>query len=64
MANEIGAAIHIPPNASRILLGWDMDPNRAMFDKARVVSYHSFSESLSSGYEEAGMIHGGIALLQ
>lgn len=27
--NEVGAAIHIPPNATRALLAWGLDPVRA-----------------------------------
>ena len=38
MSNEAGAAIHIPPNASRILLRWGFDTDRAMVDVARLVS--------------------------
>lgn len=29
--NEIGAAIHVPPNASRALLAWGLDPRGAKF---------------------------------
>ena len=29
--NELGAAIHMPPNASRGLLAWGLDPVRARF---------------------------------
>lgn len=29
--NEIGAAIHVPPNASRALLAWGLDPTGAKF---------------------------------
>ncbi|KAK2596315.1 hypothetical protein N8I77_013211 [Diaporthe amygdali] len=29
--NEIGAAIHVPPNASRALLAWGLDPKGAKF---------------------------------
>lgn len=29
--NEIGAAIHVPPNASRALLAWGLDPKDARF---------------------------------
>lgn len=31
MTNEVGAAIHVCPNASRILLSWGLDPVRARF---------------------------------
>jgi salicylate hydroxylase len=36
--HEVGAAIHIPPNASRALLAWGLDPGRAQF----VVTKKSF----------------------
>lgn len=29
--NEVGAAIHVPPNASRALLAWGLDPEGAKF---------------------------------
>lgn len=29
--NELGAAIHVPPNASRFLLAWGLDPVKARF---------------------------------
>lgn len=35
MTNEVGAAIHVCPNASRILLPWGLDANRARFVIAR-----------------------------
>ena len=35
MSNEIGAAIHVCPNASRALLGWGLNPVRAKFVTAR-----------------------------
>ncbi|MCJ1247160.1 hypothetical protein MMC30_004372 [Trapelia coarctata] len=36
LAHEIGAAIHVPPNASRVLLQWGFNPERAMLDRTRV----------------------------
>ena len=36
--NEVGAAIHVPPNASKILLRWGFDAERAMADVALIVS--------------------------
>ncbi len=33
--NEVGAAIHVPPNATRALLGWGLDPARARLVRAR-----------------------------
>lgn len=35
MNNELGAAIHVCPNASRGLLAWGMDPIGARFVKAK-----------------------------
>lgn len=35
MNNEIGAAINVPPNASRFLLAWGLDPKAWGFVKAR-----------------------------
>lgn len=37
MANEIGAAIHVCPNATRILLPWGLDPVRAKFVLAQTM---------------------------
>ncbi|UNI21292.1 Salicylate 1-monooxygenase [Purpureocillium takamizusanense] len=37
--SEIGAAINIPPNASRFLLAWGLDPARWRFAPSRRVSY-------------------------
>jgi salicylate hydroxylase len=33
--NEVGAAIHVPPNASRALLAWGFDPVRAKLITAK-----------------------------
>lgn len=37
---EIGAAINLPPNASRILIGWGLDPTQYKFVKSRRVTYN------------------------
>ncbi|KAK8096636.1 hypothetical protein PG999_012580 [Apiospora kogelbergensis] len=51
-ANEAGAAIHIPPNASRPLLSWGLDPVRSKFvvvrrsfraDGATLEKFHEMS---------------------
>ena len=39
MNNEIGAAINVPPNATRFLTAWGLDPVRWRFVKARRVTY-------------------------
>ncbi|KJZ69560.1 hypothetical protein HIM_11053 [Hirsutella minnesotensis 3608] len=39
MNHEIGAAINIPPNASRVLMAWGLDPFRWQFVKARLLTY-------------------------
>ncbi len=39
MNNEIGAAIHLPPNASRFLVGWGLDPDAAGFVLAKSVEF-------------------------
>lgn len=31
MNNEVGAAIHVPPNAARLLLAWGVDPQKERF---------------------------------
>lgn len=36
-ANETGAAIHICPNASRVVLGWGFDPLQARLNVAETV---------------------------
>ncbi|KAK8062336.1 FAD dependent oxidoreductase [Apiospora hydei] len=49
-ANEVGAAIHIPPNASRSLLGWGLDPALAKFVVVRR-SYRADGTSLDKFHE-------------
>lgn len=39
MNNEIGAAINVPPNATRFLTAWGLDPVRWRFVQARRVTY-------------------------
>ncbi|KAM5349040.1 hypothetical protein ACJ41O_008863 [Fusarium nematophilum] len=41
MANEIGAAINVPPNATRFLTAWGLDPQRWRFVKSRLVTYNN-----------------------
>ncbi|KAK6836722.1 salicylate hydroxylase [Apiospora arundinis] len=49
-ANEVGAAIHIPPNASRSLLAWGLDPARAKFVMVRR-SYRADGATLDKFHE-------------
>lgn len=44
--NEVGAAIHVPPNASKILLRWGFDTERAMADVALIVSVGKYNISV------------------
>lgn len=39
MNNEIGAAINVPPNATRFLTAWGLDPVRWRFVKSQRVTY-------------------------
>ncbi|TDZ30042.1 FAD-dependent monooxygenase OpS4 [Colletotrichum trifolii] len=39
MNNEVGAAIHVPPNVSRFLVRWGLDPEAADFVKAGPVQF-------------------------
>lgn len=39
--NEIGAAIQVPPNVSRILIPWGLDPVDARFVKSRGLRFYS-----------------------
>lgn len=49
-ANEVGAAIHIPPNASRPLLAWGLDPVKAKFVMVRR-SYRADGATLDKFHE-------------
>ena len=48
--NELGAAIHVCPNASRGLLAWGLDPVAARFVQAKK-SYRAHSDSLVRFHE-------------
>lgn len=37
--NEIGAAINVPPNATRFLIPWGLDPVNARFVRAKGINY-------------------------
>ncbi|KAK8079129.1 salicylate hydroxylase [Apiospora phragmitis] len=49
-AHEVGAAIHLPPNASRPLLGWGLDPVRSGFVAVRR-SYRADGATLERFHE-------------
>lgn len=40
MNNEVGAAIYVPPNATRFLTAWGLDPFRWRFVKSRRVTFN------------------------
>lgn len=48
--NELGAAIHVCPNASRGLLAWGLDPVESRFVQAKK-SYRAHSDSLVRFHE-------------
>lgn len=50
MNNELGAAIHLCPNASRVLLSWGMDPVRAKFVVAKT-TYIANGQTLQNVYQ-------------
>lgn len=39
MSNEVGAAINVPPNATRFLTAWGIDPVRWRFARSRQVTF-------------------------
>lgn len=49
--NEIGAAIHLAPNGTRVLLSWDFSPTRAQLVTARK-SLYGIGETLEKTHEE------------
>jgi salicylate hydroxylase len=50
MNNELGAAIHVCPNASRGLLAWGLDPVQARFVNAKR-SYRKHGSTLETFHE-------------
>ncbi|KEZ39879.1 hypothetical protein SAPIO_CDS8830 [Scedosporium apiospermum] len=48
--NEVGAAIHVPPNASRALLAWGLDPVGAKFVTTKS-SYRAYAKTLERFHE-------------
>lgn len=39
MSHEVGAAINVPPNATRFLTAWGLDPARWRFTRSRLVTF-------------------------
>ena len=39
--NEVGAAIHVPPNVGRFLVPWGMDPVKARLVECKYMSFHN-----------------------
>lgn len=48
--NEIGAAVHVPPNVARILVPWGLDPVGARFVRATGICFYS-GTTLEKGHE-------------
>ncbi|KAK4189069.1 putative salicylate hydroxylase [Podospora australis] len=65
MDNEVGAAINVPPNAGRFLLGWGLDPIAEQFVKAQITAFIDplTLETLSTiSHEQNRALYGGIDL--
>ncbi|RYP27889.1 hypothetical protein DL767_007477 [Monosporascus sp. MG133] len=65
MKHEVGAAINVPPNASRFLTSWGLDPKLSRFVKARALAWRdpftaNVQETMS--YEEKAAKSGGAEL--
>lgn len=57
MSNEIGAAINVPPNATRFLTAWGLDPAASRFVKAQRSSYQDpFTLEKTASLSTAGSI--------
>jgi len=59
--NEIGAAIHVPPNASRGLLAWGLDPVRTRLDTAKRTyraNAHTLEVLVDADVSFAGGVYG------
>lgn len=62
--NETGAAIHVPPNATRPLLAWGMDPSRARlvrFRRSVFVDGRSLAtlHEVEQGHDAIDAVYGG-----
>lgn len=65
LKHEIGADIHLPSNASRILLAWGPDPEQHKFVKSRLVTCHdalSLETSKALATEHTAITLGGSEL--
>ncbi|KAI1332732.1 putative salicylate hydroxylase [Xylariaceae sp. FL0255] len=61
LASEIGAAIHICPNATRVLRQWDFDfigTNAIMVNEGRVISPHDMKISFNQRYPDLESLYG------
>ncbi|RYO83408.1 hypothetical protein DL766_006813 [Monosporascus sp. MC13-8B] len=65
MKHEVGAAINVPPNASRFLTSWGLDPKLSRFVKARALAWWDpFTANVTAtmSYEEKAARSGGAEL--
>ncbi|RYP63143.1 hypothetical protein DL769_007054 [Monosporascus sp. CRB-8-3] len=65
MKHEVGAAIHVPPNASRFLTSWGLDPKLSRFVKARALAWcdpFTTNAKATMSYEEKAAKSGGAEL--
>lgn len=65
MNNEIGAAIHVPPNAARFLTAWGLDPVRWRWVKSRrahMVDPFTLEPKLALTDEKTASSVGGVPL--
>ncbi|RYO96261.1 hypothetical protein DL765_011642 [Monosporascus sp. GIB2] len=65
MEHEVGAAINVPPNASRFLTTWGLDPKLSRFVKARALAWcDPFTADVKAtmSYEEKAAKSGGAEL--
>jgi len=65
MNNEVGAAINVPPNASRFLTKWGLNPVEEGFVKATCVDFvdpFSMKPIIHHSHDRMEEIYGGAAL--
>jgi salicylate hydroxylase len=65
MNNEVGAAINVPPNATRFLLQWGLDPVQCRFVRAGTVQFmdpYTMETTAQFSHAESGAKYGGAAL--
>lgn len=61
MDHEVGAAIHLPPNAGRFLIAWGLDPIKCRFVKAQRVEWtdpHTLKGGASISHEHNLELYG------